>query len=83
MKHYQCSKDPFPPGQELSTGAGFCCRSLGASPAAHADPRCPETCKHKAPITVAAQYFQILRAQGRAAAGLYAASAAGAPIRKK
>ena len=64
---YRCHADDRPPGAEFAIDYGFCRTSLDALTGS-TDPRCPQTCPHKAPATVVAQFDKLFAWRGAAAA---------------
>lgn len=69
---YWCSKADRPPGSRWGIDYGYCRTSLDLWPESHkqgsADPRCPATCQHKAPIEVAVEFAKIYLTHGAKAA---------------
>ena len=68
---YRCHADDRPPGAEFAIDYGFCRTSLDAL-IGSTDPRCPQTCPHKAPATVVAQFDKLFSWRGAAAAAAWA-----------
>ena len=66
-KPYRCHADARPPGAEFAIDYGFCRTSLDALTGS-TDPRCPQTCQHKAPAAVVTQFDKLFHWRGAAAA---------------
>lgn len=66
---YQCSKAAKPPrAAAWSIDYGYCRTSIDHWPASYqqgsSDPRCPATCPHKAPESVALEFAQVYATHG-------------------
>lgn len=73
---YQCSRWPAPPGANWAIDYGYCRNSLDwhgpDSRQGSGDPRCPQTCPHKAPTEVAAGFYVVYAEQGARGAAAWA-----------
>ena len=73
---YPCSAAATPPRAAWSIDYGYCRTSLdwhGAGiPQGHGDPRCPNTCPHKAPVKVAVEFDQRFARDGAVGAAGWA-----------
>ena len=70
-KPYRCHQDDNPPGAEWAIDYGYCRHSLDVLTGS-TDPRCPQTCPHKAPAAVAAQFDKLFLLHGAAKAAKWA-----------
>ena len=70
-KPYRCHQDDHPPGAEFAIDYGYCRHSLDYLVGC-TDPRCPAECRHKAPLSVMAQFQKMFQWRGAAAAAKYA-----------
>ena len=68
---YTCHARPKPPGAEFAINYGYCRHSLDYLVGC-TDPRCPAECRHKAPLSVMAQFQKMFQWRGAAAAAKYA-----------
>ena len=68
---YRCHADDRPPGAEFAIDYGFCRTSLDAL-IGSTDPRCPQTCPHKAPAAVVTQFDKLFHWRGASAAAAWA-----------
>ena len=66
-KPYRCHQDDNPPGAEWAIDYGYCRNSLDVLTGS-TDPRCPQTCPHKAPAAVVTQFDKLFHWRGAAAA---------------
>ena len=64
---YRCHQDDNPPGAEFAINYGYCRHSLDVLTGS-TDPRCPQTCPHKAPAAVVTQFDKLFHWRGAAAA---------------
>lgn len=68
---YRCHADDRPPCAEWAINYGYCRHSLDVLTGS-TDPRCPQTCPHKAPAAVAAQFDKLFHWRGASAAAAWA-----------
>ena len=68
---YTCHARPKPPGAEFAIDYGFCRHSLDTL-VGRDDPRCPQTCPHKAPAAVVTQFDKLFWWHGAAKAAKWA-----------
>ena len=64
---YGCHADARPPGAEWAIDYGYCRHGLDTL-VGRDDPRCPQTCPHKAPAAVVTQFDKLFAWRGAAAA---------------
>lgn len=73
---YKCSTWEKPPGASWSIDCGYCRTSLDHWPESYkqgsSDPRCPTTCKHKAPREVAVEFANVYLTHGAKSAAAMA-----------
>lgn len=68
---YPCHGWKWPPQADWSIDYGFCRHSLDVL-SGQDDPRCPETCPHKAPASITQQFDKLFHWHGAAAAAKWA-----------